>query len=122
MKRGWGLVLAVVVIAIAQSPAHAEGHVVGAGTQSCSTWNKVRPETSPTISDTILYTSMENWMLGYVSLLSLATDAQPPSNDTMESYLDDYCSKHPLSHFYEGVQQLGEEWKKQGAISPAKPQ
>jgi hypothetical protein len=76
-------------------------------------WNKARGANPPSATDTIYYTSMTNWMLGYVSLLSAATEADPPSREAMESYLDDYCTKHPLATFYEGVQQLTIEWKKQ---------
>jgi hypothetical protein len=121
MGRALILGVSLLLIAALQTPARAAGHVVGAGTQSCSVWGKARSANPQTTADTIYYTSMTNWMLGYVSLLSSATDNDPPSRETMEAYMDDYCAKHPLSFFYEGVQQLTVEWKKQGTVAPTQP-
>lgn len=91
--------LALSILLITSSPALAQSQqqqtdVIGLGTSSCGYWNNARRDNS------FVYLALQSWVLGALSGMNISSEQRVMLNgvdgDGIISWMDHYCSSHPL--------------------------
>jgi hypothetical protein len=84
------------VLAAQPAPAASQYAILGAGGRPCGSWLQARSQASP--ESTVL----QSWVLGYITsinanLLTVSQDvADGNSPEGLFTWIDGYCSAHPL--------------------------
>lgn len=83
------------------------GLIMGAGTESCGTWVQARQGRGPVPFGT--QSLFVEWAEGYLSAVELWSPPKPTDGldpGALETWLDNYCQTHPLTHFVDALDAL----------------
>lgn len=84
------LVVAALVLLASQTAPAEDGETMtyGAGVASCGKWLEARKAEN--------YYTYGQWVLGYISAMSMELRLKQSDSDAISAWMDNYCREHPL--------------------------